>query len=723
MKPSYQMEKIETNINDNEMQTYQIEANEVLFGMLSSDIYEDKIGTLIRELSTNACDAMIEAGKLDTDNPENGLYDVHLPTHLEPYFSIRDYGTGLDEEGIKYVFTYGKSTRRNSNYFSGLLGIGAKCPHAYSDKGFSVTSYFNGVYHIYYCSKNEMGLPSLLETGNTNEPNGVEIKIAVKQDNIEQFKVKAENIYYWFRFRPNLNIDLNFEKEVLIDEDIYSIIKTKEYPYYKSGILMGDILYNINYDLNHFAFDQIRILKKIIIKANIGDVDIQPSREFCKLSPKTISYIKDKVKNVKDNFLKKKSDELISYYESGMKLKDLYTKYLKIDHSIHDIFGNTYDAIISKIPRLKSYHGRIFKLRKHEMIYNVSSYCYGSKLSYMKNDLETIIVKDKDIKISHFCKKYGKFLLIDLYLPYFGDRGCKVKNRYDYEKVKEKAKKSLAILLRCNSNDLIFTSEMQVAKEKSNQKYDNDKTFILSYMESRDLMKLSKDTEFSKTTLYARIKGMRDQHIFYDSAGNSYYIYDRINIIKILKKIKESKGDTTPIDFLKIFKSEVADKYLKKEKLVNVIDYIKENLNHIKITQIDDSDSTIKKYLKAYDSLRWYSDIKETFKPKLYDIIMNNKDKIEEILKLSNDCGFISILKSLNIFDKVECENYKLPQDILDYDEKYGKTIVSHELIKSRYSFDYEILYLKEFWVDNYIDESKEEEPTEDAEENEISNS
>jgi hypothetical protein len=223
--------------------------------------------------------------------------------------------------------------------------------------------------------------------------------------------------------------------------------------------------------------------------------------------------------------------------------------------------------------------------------------------------------------------------------------------------------------------------------------------------------------------LYARIKGMRDQHIFYDSAGNSYYIYDRINIIKILKKIKESKGDTTPIDFLKIFKSEVADKYLKKEKLVNVIDYIKENLNHIKITQIDDSDSTIKKYLKAYDSLRWYSDIKETFKPKLYDIIMNNKDKIEEILKLSNDCGFISILKSLNIFDKVECENYKLPQDILDYDEKYGKTIVSHELIKSRYSFDYEILYLKEFWVDNYINESKEEEPTEDAEENEISNS
>ena len=119
MKVINEDSQMQTNISG--MQTFQIEANATMFKILSADIYQDKIAAVIRELSTNAIDSMADAETLDSHR----LY-VHLPTVLEPHFSIRDYGTGLDDEGIKLVYTYGASNRRTSNNFNGAFGIGSK---------------------------------------------------------------------------------------------------------------------------------------------------------------------------------------------------------------------------------------------------------------------------------------------------------------------------------------------------------------------------------------------------------------------------------------------------------------------------------------------------------------------------------------------------------------------------------------------------------------------
>ena len=59
--------------------------------MFADKVYSHKERAIIRELSCNAHDSHVMAGT--THIP----FEVHLPTQLEPYFSIRDYGTGLTE--------------------------------------------------------------------------------------------------------------------------------------------------------------------------------------------------------------------------------------------------------------------------------------------------------------------------------------------------------------------------------------------------------------------------------------------------------------------------------------------------------------------------------------------------------------------------------------------------------------------------------------------------
>ena len=75
-------------------QTFQIKATPVIFKLMSKDIYRDKIMAVVRELITNAVDAMVEAGTIETMQ-----YKLFVPNSTTPEFYVRDYGTGLDDEG------------------------------------------------------------------------------------------------------------------------------------------------------------------------------------------------------------------------------------------------------------------------------------------------------------------------------------------------------------------------------------------------------------------------------------------------------------------------------------------------------------------------------------------------------------------------------------------------------------------------------------------------
>ena len=95
---------------------FTIETNASMFSLLTSKVYNDPIAAVIREWSTNAMDACIAANKpID--------FEVHIPTATECYFSVRDYGTGLEADQLTTLFcTLGASTKRNSNAYNGTFG-------------------------------------------------------------------------------------------------------------------------------------------------------------------------------------------------------------------------------------------------------------------------------------------------------------------------------------------------------------------------------------------------------------------------------------------------------------------------------------------------------------------------------------------------------------------------------------------------------------------------
>jgi hypothetical protein len=106
--------------------------------ILRDTLYQDKIGTVLREYGANAWDAHVEAGKADVP------IKVTVPTVLVKELVIRDYGAGLSKEDAMAVFTqYGYSTKRGTDDAVGMLGIGSKSGFAYSDT-FMVTSWHGG---------------------------------------------------------------------------------------------------------------------------------------------------------------------------------------------------------------------------------------------------------------------------------------------------------------------------------------------------------------------------------------------------------------------------------------------------------------------------------------------------------------------------------------------------------------------------------------------------
>ena len=69
-----------------EESNYTIEASAKAFSILSDGLYANKIEAVIRELSTNAYDAHVDAGC--PDEP----FLVHMPNRFNPVFSIHDHG-------------------------------------------------------------------------------------------------------------------------------------------------------------------------------------------------------------------------------------------------------------------------------------------------------------------------------------------------------------------------------------------------------------------------------------------------------------------------------------------------------------------------------------------------------------------------------------------------------------------------------------------------------
>lgn len=292
-----QAEAILSNVG--EIGEFRIRNSAKAFNILSSGLYANKIKAIIRELSCNAIDSHTAAG---TTQP----FEVHLPTTLEPWFSIRDFGTGLNHEQVSNIYTtYFESTKTESNAFIGALGLGSKSPFSYTDN-FTVTAIKDGHKGIYTAFINDVGVPSIALMGEeqVTEPNGVEVKFSVNDRyDFNKFADEANKVYRWFPIAPTITGNvitiepLDFETKDIIP-GVHSMHLSHGRP--GSIAVMGNISYPIEVPQAEQSLEGLHQLLKhgLVMEFGIGELDFQASREGLSYIPLTIDSIRKKLVNV-----------------------------------------------------------------------------------------------------------------------------------------------------------------------------------------------------------------------------------------------------------------------------------------------------------------------------------------------------------------------------------------------------------------------------------------
>lgn len=303
------------------------------FKVLSDSIYQDKIGSLIRETACNGLDAHIQNG-----NPETPIH-IHLPDSFEPYYSIEDFGLGMSPETIDNVFTvYFASTKAQSNDVIGAFGLGAKTPFAYTDK-FTVTTTFDGMRYLYVMYYNDNNEPQsdLMDSFETTEPNGVKIEVPVQPEHFREFRDSLKNQLRFFPVKPVIlnggQFDFDEIPRSLLSTASVTVLDTNGMSNYadlrKSFIVQGPVGYTIDETLLmrklEEALDQnlvpgltrkdlefLRVMLRTAtwFKFNIGEIGVTASREGVEYTKHTIFNFASKLLTI--------HKEMIAYVEESL---------------------------------------------------------------------------------------------------------------------------------------------------------------------------------------------------------------------------------------------------------------------------------------------------------------------------------------------------------------------------------------------------------------------
>ena len=292
-----------------QVQTFGMQMNAKMFGILTDKLYNNKEGALIRELAANARDAHVEAGKSDVP------FDIKLPTRISPSFYIRDYGTGINPDKFFEIYTnLGYSTKDQEDTSIGAYGLGSKTPLALTDN-YVITNYYKG--HTYtYAAFKDKGMPSVTLVGerpSENESDGLKIELNVNGMRSSDYYKECRRQLRFFDVKPNI-LGLDSEYEWYQD-----ITLTDGYALTREGgdaitVIMGGVTYPLSSEgvrriqsaVPNFS---IGYREYLFLEMPLGSIDIPPSRESVELTDRTIEALAEKVKYImqtyRDTFMKR----------------------------------------------------------------------------------------------------------------------------------------------------------------------------------------------------------------------------------------------------------------------------------------------------------------------------------------------------------------------------------------------------------------------------------
>lgn len=319
--------------------------------ILRDTLYSDKVLAVLREYSSNAWDAHRDAGKSGVP------IKVSIPTIMDPTLTIRDFGTGLSHEAVFEVYTqYGASTKRGSDNSVGMLGIGSKSGFAYSES-FTVTSCHGGKRRTYVAviDESEKGTINLLHEEDCGDETGVEIKIAVRPEDINEFVQKARSLFRYFDPRPEININLPpapTSQTKLTNGIIFEAEQHDDYGHRTTSkgtwvAVMGCVPYHIDLEqlkganLPNGGIGEYLNRMSGALYFKIGEVHINASREELKYSTGTRSALVKKFNDLIEEFVKHTLDTIeqgkFTLWEKRVRAQILNQLHLPIPKALKDI--------------------------------------------------------------------------------------------------------------------------------------------------------------------------------------------------------------------------------------------------------------------------------------------------------------------------------------------------------------------------------------------------
>lgn len=359
--------------------------------------YSDPVGATVREIAQNASEV----------DPN---FSIHIPTSFEPWLAIRDNGTGLSPDDTERYFSkLGASTKDKDNTKVGGFGAGAKVLWAVTDD-YTVTSRWNGRMYTFLAYTDDFGRPmfTLANAVDTDQPNGIEVRVPVKLDQVDKYKKACVQQLEFFDPKPKLNIDLEWpERETIMAGKGYAIQK-KQYGYpfnpnSESRLVMGNLSYPIDPGKFDSKYQRMLQSSRVILFAPIGSCTLPMSRESLLYDDKTIETIKGLLDTVRDDYRDKvqpevdKCDTLAQAYSKAGELRSTYSQ---MGGSSDDLKGLTYNGKPIEHPKLSCNIYSLDKGRLRLKSLSVRDYVRSSNrfnwLDFYEED--KVVILGEDVK-------------------------------------------------------------------------------------------------------------------------------------------------------------------------------------------------------------------------------------------------------------------------------------------------------------------------------------
>jgi hypothetical protein len=282
-----------------------------VFEFVSTQLYSNPIGSLIREITSNCHDSHVEAGVTDPvivkmfSKPDEGWFIEFI-----------DKGVGISPERMLNIYmNYFSSTKRGDNKQIGGFGLGSKTPLAYQDY-FYIDTVFDGMKYEYLYHKGETK-PTLESLKGydyvnderypigepTEEHNGTIIRIQIKDT------FKDGNIINYTsdisKFKDELRKQLTYFDDVYfsgcsINND-YDIYEGKYFKFrsdidqYNNNIhvSLGNVKYTIDPKFVKIPTEMLSI--PIAVKFEVGELKVTPSRESLRYTEEDVKKIQERI--------------------------------------------------------------------------------------------------------------------------------------------------------------------------------------------------------------------------------------------------------------------------------------------------------------------------------------------------------------------------------------------------------------------------------------------